>query len=359
MTEHNNDLNSNSGVPPLGAGGLLGVRGLNIQHLITNPAWPTIIFLHDSLGCITLWRDFPERLGRAARCNVLVYDRLGYGKSAPMPTSHRENDYLEREAETLISLMDACGLGKVILFGHSDGGSIALLAAALYPERISGVITEGAHIFVEDITLRGISEAVEAYRTTSLREKLIKHHGSNTDTLFDAWTKTWLSLAFRSWNIERFLPQVTCPVLVLQGEADEFGSLAQVNGVVSGVAGPAQRGIIPAIGHTPHKEAPETVLELTAAFIAGLGSKRMPHITHEVITAIAKSTGLQYAPDAPDGNVCLAESADVRPEYRLTFTEADVTAYLHATAQAQNASPHPDADTFWKMVKVGYKRMSP
>ena len=328
-----------------------GVRSaLNVKHTITNENHPTLIFLHDSLGCIALWRDFPERLAEATQCNLLVYDRLGYGQSAPMPTSHRENGYLEHEADVLHSLMAECGITDAILFGHSDGGSIALLAAAKYPSHIRGVVTEGAHIFVEDITLRGISAAVEAYRTSPLREKLIKYHGSNTDTRFDAWTKTWLSPAFRSWNIERFLPKVTCPVLVLQGAADEFGSLAQVKGIVSGVAGPAQQLIIPATGHTPHKEAPEAVLETTTTFIAD--NCGIPPLDL-LIAAIAKSTGLEYTPDAPDANVCLATAEDIRPEYRLTFTKADVTAYLHATAHAQDTPPHPDADTFWKMVKLG------
>lgn len=286
-----------------------------------------------------------------------------------MPTSHRENSYLEHEADVLHSLMALCGITDAILFGHSDGGSIALLAAAKYPSHIRGVVTEGAHIFVEDITLRGISAAAEAFRTTSLREKLIKYHGSNTDALFEAWAGTWLSPAFRSWNIERFLPKVICPVLVLQGGADEFGSLAQVQGIVSGVAGPVQQLIIPGIGHTPHKDAPEAVLEATTTFIAstsvpplgdrGLsGAGRLLGDRGLLIAAIAKSTGLEYTPDAPDTNVCLATTDDVRPEYRLTFTKADVTAYLLATAQSQGTPPHPDADTFWKMVQLG-KRMSP
>ena len=336
----------------------MGARGLNIKHLTPYPSRPTLIFLHDSLGCIALWRDFPERLSEAAQCNLLVYDRLGYGESAPMPTSHRENSYLEHEADVLHSLMAHCGITDAILFGHSDGGSIALLVAAKYPSYIRGVVTEGAHIFVEDITLRGISAAAEAFRTTSLREKLLKYHGSNTDALFEAWAGTWLSPAFRSWNIERFLPKVTCPVLVLQGGADEFGSLAQVQGIVSGVAGPAQQLIIPGIGHTPHKDAPEAVLEATTTFIAGtsvppLGDRGL------LIAAIAKSTGLHYTPEPTEGNVCLAEAEGLRPEYRLTFTAADVQHYLHATAQSHDTPPYPDSDTFWKMVELGKSGSSP
>lgn len=342
----------------------MGARGLNIKHLTPYPSRPTLIFLHDSLGCIALWRDFPERLAKAAQCNLLVYDRLGYGKSASMPTSHRENSYLEHEADVVHNLMAHCGITDAILFGHSDGGSIALLAAAKYPSHIRGVVTEGAHIFVEAITLRGISAAAEAFRTTSLREKLIKYHGSNTDALFEAWAGTWLSPAFRSWNIERFLPKVNCPVLVLQGGADEFGSLAQVQGIVSGVAGPAQQLILPGIGHTPHKDAPEAVLEATTTFIAGtsvppLGDRGLLGDRRLLIAAIAKSTRLEYTPDAPDANVCLATADDVRPEYRLTFTKADVNAYLHAIAQSHDTPPHPDADTFWKMVLLGKSGSSP
>lgn len=227
---------------------------------------PTIVFLHDSLGSVELWRDFPKHLGAVTHCNVLVYDRQGYGKSGPFAAGDRQNNYLEQEADILHQLLEHSGIKRAILFGHSDGGSIALIAAAKYPSSIMGVITEGAHIFVEDITLQGIQEAVNAYYTTDLKERLQKYHGDKTEAVFRAWTETWLREEFRSWNIEGFLPHIKCPVLVIQGEEDEYGSLGQVDGIVNQVSGKAGKLVIPGVGHTPHKEAKEEVLQQTAAF---------------------------------------------------------------------------------------------
>lgn len=233
-----------------------------------HPGKPTLVFLHDSLGCIALWRNFPEELGTATGCNVLVYDRQGYGQSAPFGNEARDNHYLEREADVLEQVLQHYNINNAILFGHSDGGSIALIVAAKHPARIKGVITEGAHIFVEDITLAGIREAVTAYETTNLPERLQKYHGNKTDAVFKAWAHTWLTDAYRNWNIEHFLPQIHCPVLVIQGEADEYGSIAQVQGITNRVSGTAQQLMIPNTGHNPHKEAQSVVLEHCTDFIA-------------------------------------------------------------------------------------------
>lgn len=248
-----------------------GVR-LNVYTATIDHTKPYIVFLHDSLGCITLWRNFPDILAQAAQCNVMVYDRQGYGESDAFTTIERHNDYLEKEAQTLDSLLAMLAIDAAILFGHSDGGSIALLTAAMFPERIKAVITEGAHVFVEDITLNGIRAAVEAYATTNLKEKLLKYHGDNVDGLFRAWTETWLSDRFRSWNIEKYLPNITCPVLVLQGENDEFGSTKQVSAITEQVSGRAQQCLIPAVGHSPHKENPEQTLEPVIRFLQSLQS---------------------------------------------------------------------------------------
>lgn len=240
---------------------------LKVNYSKVFDARPTLVFLHDSLGCIELWRDFPQKLALAANCNCLIYDRQGYGKSSPFNENNRKNDYLEKEADVLQLLIEEYGIKGAILFGHSDGGSIALIAAAKYPENIGAVITEGAHIFVEDITLQGIREVVEAYQTTNLKEKLQKYHGDKTGEVFWAWANTWLSNEFRDWNIEHFLHQIKCPVLVMQGENDEFGSLKQVYGIIQQIIGKAESLIIPSVGHTPHKDAKEIVLEKTTQFI--------------------------------------------------------------------------------------------
>ncbi|WP_231292445.1 alpha/beta fold hydrolase [Leptospira meyeri] len=228
---------------------------------------PHLVFLHDSLGCISLWKEFPKQLAKITNCNVMIYDRLGYGKSAPFVTETRSNSYLEKEADFLFRILSGLNLRKTILFGHSDGGSIALIAAAKYPESIRGVITEGAHVFVEDITLIGIREAKLAYETTKLKQVLEKYHGSKTENVFSAWVDTWLSGSFRDWNMEILLPSIQCPVLVIQGVNDEYGSENQVNTIVNLVSGKSIKRMIPNAKHTPHKENPELVLEDVSDFI--------------------------------------------------------------------------------------------
>lgn len=228
---------------------------------------PTLVFLHDSLGCTQLWRDFPAKLSEFSQCNILVYDRLGYGKSDPMPTYERANNYMEQEADLLNDLLIELNIQDIILFGHSDGGTIALIAASKYPENVKAVICEAGHIFVEDITLKGVYEAWEAYKTSNLSERLKKYHGDKVDMLFKAWTETWTREGFRNWNIEYLLRGVTCPLLFIQGENDEYGTLDQVEKTIGQVSGSTEKYIIPDVGHTPHKEIPELVLNKAVEFI--------------------------------------------------------------------------------------------
>ena len=231
------------------------------------PNRPTIIFLHDSLGCIELWRDFPEKLGQLAQCNVLIYDRQGYGASCPFSYAKRNNYYMEAEADLLCELLNFWKIEDAILFGHSDGGSIALIAAGKYPEKIRAVVTEGAHVFVEDVTIQGIEAAIQGYQQTDLKMKLEKYHGEKTDAMFWAWADTWTSDAFRNWNIEEFLPKIQCSSLIIQGEADEYGTLKQVERITAQTTGASEQLVIPSIMHTPHKEVPELILNHVAAFI--------------------------------------------------------------------------------------------
>ncbi len=231
---------------------------------------PTIVFLHDSLGCVQLWRDFPKRLAEATQCNILVYDRLGYGKSEPMPTHERPTNYMELEADILNDLLATLEINNAILFGHSDGGTISLITASKYPARIKAIIVEAGHIFVEEITLQGIYEAIDNYKTTNLPERLQKYHSDKVDAIFKAWTETWTSSDYRDWNIEHLLPKITCPLLFIQGEADEYGTLEQVEKTISQVNGKAEKYIIPNIGHTPHKEATEIVLNKVTDYIQQL-----------------------------------------------------------------------------------------
>ena len=228
---------------------------------------PTIVFLHDSLGCVETWRDFPDAVVARTGAGAIVYDRQGYGRSSPFDPTPRTTRYLEEEADVLRALLDRLKIASAILFGHSDGGSIALIAAALEPNRIAGVVTEGAHVFVEDITLRGIRAARESLGNTDLADRLTRYHGDKAPALTSAWIDTWLSPSFRAWNIERYLRDIRCPVLAIQGEDDEFGTTDQVNAIVEGVGPRAEPLFIPGVGHTPHREAREIVLDTASAFI--------------------------------------------------------------------------------------------
>ncbi len=252
--------------------GIIEVKGKKLyaeySHLFEDR--PTLVFLHDSLGCTQLWRNFPFALGETAECNVLVFDRMGYGKSFPMSTPERKNSYMETEADLLDDLLDELKINEVILFGHSDGGTIALIMAAKYPGKVRGVICEAGHIFVEDITLKGIKDALETYKTTNLSERLAKYHGDKTEMLVKAWTEIWLSDRFKTWNIEYTLKNITASLLFIQGENDEYGTLDQVEKTVSQVTGKAEKFIIPNVGHTPHKETPEIVLEKATSFIKSI-----------------------------------------------------------------------------------------
>ncbi|MBS3816471.1 MAG: alpha/beta hydrolase [Candidatus Thermoplasmatota archaeon] len=239
--------------------------GIAYKRIEDHPGRPTIIFLHDSLGCIETWGDFPERLGELSECNVLIYDRPGYGRSRPM--DERDKDYLEVQADLLCELMEVWGIDDAVLYGHSDGGSIALITGSKYPSKISGILTEGAHVFVEDVAVDGVKDTAELYRTTELKSKLKRYHGDKTEEMFRAWAETWTAEWFRDWDIEDHLPSINCPVLVIQGGEDGYGTITQVEKIVEGTSGPSSRLIVPGAGHTPHEETQDIVLETSSKFM--------------------------------------------------------------------------------------------
>jgi pimeloyl-ACP methyl ester carboxylesterase len=231
---------------------------------------PTLVFLHEGLGCIELWRDFPRAVCAATGCAGLVYDRKGYGGSdpygGPWPL-----DYLLKESTVYLpGLLKKCDLEHAVLIGHSDGGTIGLLSAAGNTSRICGVITEAAHIFVETVTLAGIRNAIDAYETGDLKTRLARYHGENTENVFRRWADRWLSPDFFDWNIEAYLPKITCPLLVLQGENDEYGSAAQLQGIAAGVSGSVEAKLVPGCGHVPHVQARNVVLNEIIRFVDSL-----------------------------------------------------------------------------------------
>jgi pimeloyl-ACP methyl ester carboxylesterase len=250
----------------------LSFNEIAIKRMGNYPGRPTIVFLHDSLGCIKLWRDFPEKLGDLASCNVLIYDRQGYGNSCSFSNAERDNSYMEQEADILIELLEYWKIENAILFGHSDGGSIALITAAKYPEKIKGIVTEGAHVFVEEITINGIEKAKQLFQTTDLKSKLEKYHFDKTEEMFWAWARTWTTKEFSTWNIEKFLSSIECQSLIIQGQEDEYGTLKQVEKIISQTYGEPLALVIPKVKHTPHKEVPNLILEHVAEFINQLKS---------------------------------------------------------------------------------------
>ena len=251
------------------AGCRLRVKSIEPQKAKLAKDRPTLVFLHEGLGCIELWRDFPETLCQSTGCPGVVYERKGYGGSARLADPWPLN-YLQEESSTYLpALLNECRINDAVLIGHSDGGTIALLAAASDTHSVSAVITEAAHIFVEDITIEGIRQAVKAFETATLKEKLARYHKENTETVFYRWANRWLSPEFYHWNIEEYLPMISCPVLVLQGEDDQYGTPAQAEGIASQVAGSGSARLIPGCGHVPHFQAKDIVLKEMTEFIRG------------------------------------------------------------------------------------------
>ncbi len=216
---------------------------------------PSLVFLHEGLGSVSAWRDVPARLAAATGCAAVVFSRAGYGRS-PRKPGPWPVEFMHEEAARLALDPDS------ILVGHSDGASIALLYAAAHPVR--ALVLEAPHVFVEDKTVASI-----ALLGDDVRARLAKHH-DHADELFDAWRDVWLRPAFRSWNIEACLGRVRAPTLVIQGEDDEYGTVAQVDAIRHKLAGPCETLMLPACGHSPHRDQPERTLAAMAEFIRRL-----------------------------------------------------------------------------------------
>lgn len=239
---------------------------------------PLIVFLHEGLGSVAMWRDWPARLCAATGCRGLVYSRAGYGRSTPRARDERwPAGFMHHEARTVLpALLAALGVDAraepPILFGHSDGASIALLYAAAHPDAVAGVAVAAPHILVEPVTLASIAQAREAYLHTDLRARLARHH-DDPDSAFWGWNDVWLSPAFAAWNITAELDALRCPVLAIQGLDDEYGSLEQIRGIRR--RAPQTRLLeIAACRHSPHKDQPEAVLQAMRHFVDTLPTRR-------------------------------------------------------------------------------------
>lgn len=228
-----------------------------------------LIFLHEGLGSVAMWKDWPTRLCVAAHCRGLVFSRYGYGQSTQRPENEKwPVTYMHDQARVALpALLDALNLSneRPIFYGHSDGGSIALLYAAMRPDKVKAVIVAAPHVFVEDITISGIEKARNAYLKTDLPEKLRRYH-QNPNSAFWGWNDAWLNPDFRAWNIESHLSAIQCPVLAIQGEDDEYGSMEQIHGIKRS-AEQTELCVIPHCGHSPHKDQPEIVINAVSRFI--------------------------------------------------------------------------------------------
>ena len=226
-----------------------------------------IILLHDSLGCIDLWRDFPAELAKATNREVIAYDRLGFGKSTPR-VERPSTRFVDEEAEIFFSaIRSGLGIERFAVFGHSVGGAMAVMIAALHGNQCDALITESAQAFVEERTLSGIRTAKEQFGDPEQFKKIAKLHGDKAAWVLDAWTDTWLSPPFQHWSLDAYLSKVNCPVLAIHGDLDEYGSVEFPRRIAGGVSGPSQLMIIENCGHVPHRERKEEVLRATASFL--------------------------------------------------------------------------------------------
>ncbi len=229
---------------------------------------PTLVLLHEGLGCVSLWKDFPERLSEATGHGVFVYSRTGYGKSSPC-TLPRPLTYMHTEGqEVLPALLDVIGFRDGILVGHSDGASIAAIHAGSHTDlRVRGIVLIAPHFFTEEVGLEVIHQSRIAFHEDDLRDRLIRHHGQNVDCAFRGWNDAWLDPGFRDWNLEEFLPRIAVPVLAMQGRDDGYGTFAQIRAVENQCAGPVTVCALDDCGHSPHRDQPDAACKAMAKFI--------------------------------------------------------------------------------------------
>jgi pimeloyl-ACP methyl ester carboxylesterase len=248
----------------------IAVSGLKLEYRdfpATAEGRPTLLLLHEGLGCVTMWRHFPEKLAAATGCRLIVWSRAGYGGSEAY-AEPRTPRYMHREGEEMLpALIAALGIEKPLLIGHSDGGTIALIFAGAFPDVPLGVAVMAPHEFVEDVTLAGIRDARVVWETTDMAQKLARYHHAQTERVFLDWNDTWLSPAFRDWNIEEYLPKIRCPVLAIQGEDDEYATMRQIEVIAERVPG-TRLLKLPRCGHSPHRDQEVSVLEALAAFVS-------------------------------------------------------------------------------------------
>src|ERR1700694_2457448 len=241
---------------------------------------PTLVLLHEGLGCVGMWRDFPKKLAARTGCGVLAYSRPGYGKSEPPPMP-RSLSYMHDEALAVLpQVLDQAGVRKCVLVGHSDGASIATIYAGGRQDfRVRGLVLIAPHFFVEDISVRSIAAVKDAYETSDLRARLAKYH-RDVDVAFWGWNRAWLDPDFRHWRIDEYLAYIRVPILIVQGEDDEYGTPAQIVVAQQEAYCPVEVRMLPGAGHSPQLDRPQETLEAIGEFGARLAR-------HEVLAPAA------------------------------------------------------------------------
>lgn len=253
------------GVAPCAeASDFTSVNGVRLEVCRRGGVGVPILLLHEGLGSVSMWRNFPDQLSAATGRPVIAWSRRGYGRSDRLER-RRGPDYMHEEAGALPRLMDALGIECAVLFGHSDGGSIALIAAAWFPSRVAGLILEAPHVYVEQLTVESIAGVKSVYQTTDLAQKLGRHH-HDADHAFWHWNDIWLDPRFRDWNIQELLPAIRAPALLIQGRNDEYGTMEQLNRIEA-VLPITKRLELDGCGHSPHRDRPEAVLDASRAFL--------------------------------------------------------------------------------------------
>ena len=228
---------------------------------------PLMVFLHEGLGSVSMWRDFPAQLCQSLGCRGLVYSRPGYGQSTPRQAQEAwTSDFMHRQAlEVLPAFLKALEVSEPVwLFGHSDGGSIALIAAAQRPQLVAAAVVMAPHIMVEDLSRRTITQVQESYLRSGLRDKLSRHH-ADPDSAFWGWSRAWLDPAFENWSLEAELAHITCPVLAVQGLEDDYGTLAQIHGIAES-APHTELLELADCGHSPHRDQAAALTARVQAF---------------------------------------------------------------------------------------------
>ena len=234
---------------------------------VKRPAAPTIVMLHEGLGALSLWLDLPRKLSNLVNCSVFVYSRHGYGQS-DFINSKFNAKYMHKEALNILpKILNHFDISNPILYGHSDGASIALIHASSADTGIMGLILEAPHVFVEEISLNGLKDAKKAFEQGGLKAGLAKHH-REPEMIFRCWNNIWLSPEFLTWNIVSCLSNIQCPALLIQGETDAYGTLSQLDTIEKNVSGICKKKILPNTGHSPHRENPKLVLRSIQQFIS-------------------------------------------------------------------------------------------